>query len=47
MTNIMINGPQEITQFAKKLAHTCNLDFIDPVTISEEFLNLLVKFFTF
>lgn len=44
MKNIIINGPREVTKFAKKLAHTYNLDYIDPFTISEEFLNLLVKY---
>lgn len=43
MKYVVINGPYEITNLAKKLAHTYNLDFIDPVTASEEFLNFLVK----
>lgn len=42
MKNIIINGPDDVENVAKKLAYTYNLDYIDPVTISEEFLNLLV-----
>lgn len=47
MKQIIINGPYEVKEFAKKLARTYELDYIDPVTISEEFLNLLVKYFIF
>lgn len=42
--NIFINGPHEITNFAKKLAHTYDLYFVDLITASEEFLNTLVNY---
>lgn len=41
--NIIINGPYKIRHFAKKLAYTYNLNLIDPVIISEDFLNKLVS----
>lgn len=43
MKKIIINGPYEVTKFARKLAQTYNLNLIDPMTISEEFLNDLVS----
>ncbi|KAF0759689.1 Uncharacterized protein FWK35_00006402 [Aphis craccivora] len=39
--NIIINGPLEIINFAEKLAHTYNLYFVDLITISKEFFNIL------
>lgn len=47
MKNMIINGPYEVVKFAKKLAQTYNLNFIDPISISEEFLNNLVSLATF
>lgn len=44
MKNIIINGPDE-TNFTKRIANAYNLKFIDPVAISEEFLNIMVKYF--
>lgn len=42
--NIIINGPHEITNFAKKLAHTYDLYFVDLISACEEFLNTLVNY---
>jgi len=43
MKNMIINGPYEVVNFARKLAQTYHLNFINPISISEEFLNNLVS----